>query len=145
MELFLTVTVTHSIDLISGWNLISFNVNPINTNIAAVLSSITGNYDLVYAWDATGAHSTSGNWMKYAPGTPPYSNTLLSLDETRGFWIHMTAADTLDVVGNIPVTTTINLSTNAGGWNLVAYPSTARSVERRQFLAGVCVSRKRYR
>jgi hypothetical protein len=36
----------------------------------------------------------------------------------------MTAADTLDVVGNTPVTTNINLSTNAGGWNLVAYPSS---------------------
>ena len=40
-----------------------------------------------------------------------------------GFWIHMTAADTLEVTGTVPVTTNIDLSVNAGGWNLVAYPS----------------------
>jgi hypothetical protein len=113
----------HSISLTTGWNLVSFNLHPVNTDIANVLSSLVGNYDLVYAWDATGAHSTSGNWMKYAPTAPPYSNSLTNLDEKMGFWIHMTSADTLDVVGSVPVTTNIALSDNAGGWNLVAYPS----------------------
>ena len=35
----------------------------------------------------------------------------------------MTTADTLEVTGLIPVTTNINVYANAGGWNLVAYPS----------------------
>jgi hypothetical protein len=48
---------------------------------------------------------------------------LSELDETMGFWVHMTAVDTLEVVGIAPETTDINLSVNAGGWNLVAYPS----------------------
>jgi hypothetical protein len=48
---------------------------------------------------------------------------LSSLNEKMGFWIHMTAADTLEVTGTVPVTTDINLSTTGGGWNLVAYPS----------------------
>jgi hypothetical protein len=111
---------THSLSLVPGWNLVSFNLRPANTSIAAVLSSISGNYSLVYAWDATVG---SGNWMKYSPTAPGYSNTLGALDEKMGFWIHMTSADTLDVVGNVPVTTDINLSTAAGGWNLVGYPS----------------------
>jgi len=34
----------------------------------------------------------------------------------------MTTVDTLEVIGNIPVTTNINLYT---GWNLVGYPSEA--------------------
>jgi hypothetical protein len=42
-----------------------------------------------------------------------------------GFWIHVTVADTLDVVGDAPTTTNINLSTLADGWNLVGYPSRA--------------------
>ncbi len=118
--------ITHSIPLEVGWNLISFNVHPENTEITTVLSSIAGNYDLIYAWDATGAHSTSGNWVKYAPPpAPPFANTLANLDETMGFWIRMTTADTLEVTGTAPVTTDINLSTNAGGWNLVSYPSVA--------------------
>jgi hypothetical protein len=115
---------THSISLVPGWNLVSFNVQLEDTDIIPVLASIAGNYNLVYAWDATGAHSTSGNWMKYAPPpAAPYANTLHNLDETIGFWIHMTTADTLEVTGKVPVTTDIDLSINAGGWNLVAYPS----------------------
>ena len=44
-------------------------------------------------------------------------------DETLGFWIHMTAADTWEIAGNAPDTTNVSLLDNAGGWNLVAYPS----------------------
>ena len=111
---------THSLSLVQGWNLVSFNVQPTSTAIATVLSSLAGNYDLVYAWDAG---ATSNNWLKYSPTAPGYSNSLNNLDEKMGFWIHMTAADTLNVTGSVPVTTNINLSTAGGGWNLVAYPS----------------------
>ncbi len=114
---------THSLALVPGWNLVSFNLSPSNTGIATVLSSINSKYDLVYAWDASGGHSSSGNWMKYSPTAPDYSNSLNSVDQRMGFWIHMTAAGTLDVAGNVPVSTEIQLSTNAGGWNLVGYPA----------------------
>jgi hypothetical protein len=60
----------------------------------------------------------------YDPTAPGYQNSLKNLDETMGFWIQMTVADTLDVVGTAPTTTNIVLSVNAGGWNLVAYPSS---------------------
>jgi hypothetical protein len=116
------ILAKHSISLVTGWNLVSFNVHPTNTAIATVLSSIAGNYSLVYAWDATGAHSSSGNWMNYDP-TAPFGNTLSSLDEKMGFWINMTAPVTLDVTGSVPTTTNIELWDNAGGWNLVGYPS----------------------
>ncbi len=112
-------TSTHSISLVLGWNLVSFNVQPANTDIAAVLASIDGNYDLVYAWDAT---SISDNWLMYDPNMP-FGNNLEHLDNTMGFWIHITSEDTLEVAGIIPVTTNIELSTITGGWNLVGYPS----------------------
>ena len=118
-DVHITVAV-HSIDLVSGWNLISFYVHPQDTDIEVVLASIDGHYDLVYAWDATKA---SDNWLKYDPGVP-YGNSLATLDETMGFWIHMTVADTLEVTGNVPETTDIELSDNAGGWNLVGYPAS---------------------
>jgi hypothetical protein len=82
-----------------------------------------GNYDLVYAWDATGAHAASGNWIK-ADNVPASPDSLTSLNETMGFWVHMTAADTLEIVGAVPQSTNVSLLDNAGGWNLVAYPST---------------------
>jgi uncharacterized repeat protein (TIGR02543 family) len=112
---FATDTATFSVALVPGWNLVSFNLHPVSTDITDVLSSISGSYDLVYAWDAT------TGWMKYDPGAPVYSNDLNDLDETMGFWIKMKTADTLDVSGTAPVTSNIELKT---GWNLVSFPST---------------------
>ena len=114
-------TSAQNISLVTGWNLISFNLLPTSNAITDVLSSIAGNYNMVYAWDATGAHSSSGNWMRYAPGIP--GNTLSTLDVNQGFWIRMTADDILVITGTPPTISYISLSTSAGGWNLVGYPS----------------------
>ena len=61
-------------------------------------------------------------WLKYdnIVGSP---DSLDKLDETMGVWIHMTTADTLDVVGSKPVTSNIALDNYSSGWNLVGYPS----------------------
>lgn len=118
----MTISAFHSISLVPGWNLVSFSLHPASIAVEDVLSSISGNYDLVYAWDATGGHSGSGNWLR-ADNNPMTTDTLVNLDETMGFWIHMTVADSLEVVGSVPGTSNISLSTNASGWNLVGYPS----------------------
>jgi hypothetical protein len=114
-------TLTQSLPLVTGWNLISFPLHPTSTAITDVLSSLGSNYDLVYAWDASGGHAGAENWMRYAPGIP--GNTLATLDETQGFWIRMTGEDRLEITGTVPTTTNISLSTTASGWNLVGYPS----------------------
>jgi hypothetical protein len=106
------------ISLETGWNLVSFNLQPVSTVITDVLSSINGNYDLVYAWDGQ-----TQEWRLYDVSAPPFVNTLTDLDRTLGFWIHMTTADTLEVVGSAPTTTDINLYSAGSGWNLVGYPS----------------------
>jgi hypothetical protein len=111
----------YNLSLLMGWNLVSFPLHPTSTGIEDVLFSVAGNYDLVYAWDASGGHSGAGNWMRYAPGIP--GNSLSTLAETQGFWIRMTGEDTLELTGSVPTTTNISLSTNASGWNLVGYPS----------------------
>ena len=115
----MVISAFHSIDLVAGWNLVSFSLHPTSTVVADVLSSVSGNYDLVYAWNAAVA---SNNWQR-ADNNPISPDTLTVLDETRGFWIHMTNADTLEVVGSVPPSSTISLYDNAGGWNLVGYPS----------------------
>jgi parallel beta-helix repeat protein len=119
---------THSITLVPGWNLVSFNLHPMDTLTGTVLNGIAGKYDLVYGWDATGGHVSSGNWLKFAPGGPSYANSLTNMDETMGFWIHMSSAATLNVIGNAPITTNSSLSTLAGGWNLVGYASSGSIV-----------------
>ena len=109
-------TVTHTISLVSGWNLVSFKVLPNHTAVAEVLSSLGTSYDLVYAWNAAG-----GSWLKY-DRTAGYGNTLADLDESMGFWIRMTGTGTLTVTGGTPGTSTIALKT---GWNLVGFPANA--------------------
>lgn len=117
----MNIYATHSIPLVQGWNLVSFRLHPTSTAVADVLSSVNGNYDLVYAWDSSVA---SNNW-KRADNVPESPDSLTDLTEAMGFWIHMTTADTLDVVGSIPTVTNISLNTTAGGWNLVGYPSAS--------------------
>ena len=112
-------TGSQTISLVTGWNLISFKVHPSNTAIASILSSISGNYDLVYAWNASS--SSSDKWLIYDPAAS-YGNTLTTLDNTQGFWVHMTAADDLVVSGTIPTSTSLSLFT---GWNLIGYPSNS--------------------
>ena len=104
--------------MVLGWNLVSIDVHPTNTDIVSVLESIAGSYDLVYAWDAT-----SGLWVKYAPNVG-YGNTLTTLDETMGFWVRMTSLDMLVLSGTQPVATDIALHT---GWNLVGFPARVAS------------------
>ena len=111
----ITVNVTildaHSIALVAGWNLVSFNVHPADTDIADVLASISGKYNLVYAW-------VNGAWRHYDPAQS-FQNTLLSLDESMGFWVEMLTPDTLNVTGTAPSTSSIALK---AGWNLVSFP-----------------------
>lgn len=139
---FTIIAVEQMINLEVGWNLVSFNLQPVSSTIEDVLSSITGNYNLVYAWDASGIHSASGNWMKFDPSTS-IGNTLDTLDPTMGFWINMTVADKLIVTGSFQTNTTINLLDNVGGWNLVGFPS-ASSVGMPQALEENGVPRSAY-
>jgi len=118
----MTIGIIHVIDLVPGWNLISFMLEPISKDIADVLKPIDGKYSLVYAWDATGAHPSAGNWVRYDP-VIPYGNTLTELDHTMGFWIYMEEAAQLSLIGNDPGESSIQLVTTVGGWNLVGYPS----------------------
>ena len=65
----------------------------------------------------------NGAWQHYDPAVG-YGNTLTTLDESMGFWVEMTTADTLVVTGTAPGTSNIALK---AGWNLVGFP-VARSL-----------------
>ncbi len=112
------ISAITQIPLYTGWNLVSFNIHPDNTAITDVLASIAGDFNLVYAWNAT-----SGSWMKYDPDVD-YGNTLAVLDETMGFWIQMDTSEMLVVSGTLPVTSSITLKS---GWNLVGFPASTES------------------
>jgi len=111
------------IGLAEGWNLISVRLSPASRVVTDVLSSIEGQYDLAYAYDASDAEDP---WKKYNTAAPSFLNDLTEIDETMGFWIRATEPVTLTVSGSVPSSTDISLYT---GWNLVGYPSqTTRPV-----------------
>jgi hypothetical protein len=106
-----------AIALEAGWNLISFDVMPADTSVAAVLASLDGVFDLVYAWDGA-----AQRWRKFDATAPAYANTLQQIDHTMGFWIRLTAPRTLTVAGDVPAATDIAVYP---GWNLVGFPSAS--------------------
>ena len=104
-----------SIQLHTGRNLISLPLMPDDTAINAVLAPISGNYNIVWAYDA----SDIDHWKKYDPSAP-FGNDLTIMEPGKGYWILMTSDVTLPISGTIPESTSINVMT---GWNLIGYNS----------------------
>ena len=109
-------TVTISPSMI-GQRLMSIPIRPANTDIAAVLSSIAGDFDYVRWFDSS---SPSDPWKSYVPGRA--YNSLTMLDETMGFWINFTQPCTWTITGYPAQSTAIALR---AGWNLVGFPSSS--------------------
>jgi hypothetical protein len=104
-----------NISISAGWNLISIPIIQTDTSVEGVLSTISGNWDVVKYYDSTDA---SDPWKTYrVNGT---HNDLWYLDSTMGFWLHATEACNLTVNGVEFESTSITLY---AGWNLVGYPS----------------------
>ena len=119
-----------TIPLAAGWNLISLYLYPTDAALPAVFTSITGQYNLVYAHNGC---QPAAPWSKYDPAAPPYANNLTVVSVKQGLWLRAAAPATLTVTGRPPTSTRITLCT---GWNLIGYPSaTARPVA--EALAGI--------
>ena len=107
------------IELDAGWNLISFPLHPLDTDIDSVLSSIQGGYDS--AWE----YRKNPEWLWYLPGNPSASN-LRKVESGIGYWISINQPGMLTVHGMQPATA-IPMNT---GWNLAGYSSqTSESIE----------------
>jgi murein DD-endopeptidase MepM/ murein hydrolase activator NlpD len=103
------------LSLTSGWNLISLPLQPSDTAITSVLSSISGAYESVWAWNA---NTSPPGWARYPRSIGTASLTTMS--PGRGYWIYMYAPRVLRVTGSTP-SKTVQLSAD---WNLVGYNST---------------------
>jgi len=107
------------ITLKQGWNLISIPLIQVNEDLFDVLEMIDGYYDAVQWYDIT---DTNDPWKHNKIGKP-YGNDLFELNETMGFWVHMTEpGDTIFVYNGIQLTEN-QMITLHPGWNLVGYPS----------------------
>jgi len=87
-----TIPESTDIELWSGWNLIGYNsLNP--QTITDALSSINGNYNIVWAYNAS---DSIDHWKKYDPNTP-FGNDLANMEPGKGYWILMTTDDILEI------------------------------------------------
>jgi len=114
---------TTTIALYKDWNLISpmLYIPPANRTPATLLASVLGNVSIVWGdYDPA-----NGTWKSYIPGGPP---DLTEIRDGKGYWINMTAADTLNlsalgselpVPPNAPPTYDV-----VKGWNLIGFKST---------------------
>ena len=109
---------TFTTELVTGWNLLSIPVQPTESAIEHVLRSISGNYSIVYAFDACQPDQNK-RWQLYDPSNPPFANSLNEVLPMKGYWINMTAPDTLEVTGAELTNATIALCEE---WNLVGHP-----------------------
>jgi hypothetical protein len=130
----LGLVTTYDISLSTGWNLISLPLIPDNSSIENVLAGLNvpiENVEVIWYYDAA-----TGNWLVYTPGPAP--DTLLTMEDGKGYWIKMSAPATLTVHGVVislppaaPPTYSVLL-----GWNLIGFTSTS-SMTANTYLAGV--------
>jgi parallel beta-helix repeat protein len=102
-----------------GWNLISIPLSQKDQGLKKVLEMIDGHYDAVQWYDSSDSQDP---WKHHKVGKS-FGIDLFELNETMGFWVHIThAGDTIFAYnGSLPtVNRTITLYP---GWNLVGYPS----------------------
>jgi len=111
-----TVLAIYTIPLQEGWNLISLPLEQVDTSVANVLSSISGQWDVVKYYNCM---DKADPWKTYRVGSS--MNDLAGIDNTMGFWIYINQPNVnLTVRGSIPTSTNIPLY---AGWNLVGYPA----------------------
>jgi hypothetical protein len=77
----------------TGWNLISLPLMPEDTSTDSVLSPISGNYSIIWEYNAS---DTADHWKKYDPGAP-FGNDLTNMEPGKGYWIMMTSDDILEI------------------------------------------------
>jgi hypothetical protein len=118
-------TASFSKTLVNGYNLVSIPVIPANASANSTFTSLTGNYDIVWQYNASAA--SGSQWTSYMPAYPSLS-TLNNTYPGFGYWVRInsSANQTLGVNGTAPTTTNMTL---VNGYNLVGYPSnTVRNV-----------------
>ena len=116
-----TVEVTTDItglyvELEEGWNMFSLPLIPDDSSIEVVLADVMENVESVWSYDE--------GWSTYNPAMPMIS-TLTDLVDGTGYWVKMTATDTVTVSGVelpdpgslLPVYDVVE------GWNLIGFKS----------------------
>lgn len=107
-------SITQIIDLYSGWNMMSFYVEPDDMNLLTILDS------LVISSELTKVINESGGFIQYIPGIG-WMNTIGNMANTEGYYIKVSANTSFATTG-MPVTLPLSITLNSG-WNMMGYPT----------------------
>ena len=106
-------TVTQSISLSAGWNLISFYVLPDDASIANVLGSNMSKISIV-----------KNNDGFYKPNKADKLQSITEFEYGQAYLVKASSACSISVEGVAPTSTTISLK---AGWNLLGYPKSSEA------------------
>jgi hypothetical protein len=123
----------HDILLGTGWNLVSspWYVEPADRAPADLLVDILDNLEAAYGYAACG----SAVWQTYIPYGPA---SLAQMRDGFGYWLKMTAPDTLSIVGAAAPLPPASMPEYAvcTGWNLIGVKNGEAAVSVDDYLAG---------
>jgi len=105
------------VDLEEDWNLFSLPLIPDDSSIEVVLADVMENVEIVWGYK-------EGVWSKYLPGLPEFS-ALTDLVDGEGYWVLMTAEDTVTVSGvELPGPGILPpVYDVVKGWNMIGFKS----------------------
>jgi len=104
---------TQTIELKEGWNLVGFNVNPVDTDMDTVFEPIKNYLEQI-----------NSQTEVYNPNLPSYLNTLTQLIPCQGYYMHMNQDTVFNVTG-FGINTSGQQIELHSGWNLISYPGTS--------------------
>ena len=107
--------VLHTLDvrLTEGWNLVSFNVRPVDERIEILTRDLNPALELVLSYRC------EGGGLSYYPDLPAGMSTLQTLQAGRGYWVKMRSPAAWRVTGRqIEGAAPLAL---CQGWNLAGY------------------------
>ncbi len=113
-DMTLYISITQSINLNLGWNIMSFYVVPADVDLLNIVNPLVTNSTLIKVIDE------NGDFIEFLTG-PGWVNYIGDMANTEGYYIKVNASTTLDAHGtqvvlpyNIPLFT---------GWNMAGYPA----------------------
>jgi hypothetical protein len=106
------LVIGQTITLSKGWNILSFNVLPISTDLKAIFQPLITSGELIKVMNESGSTIENiGSWV----------NEIGNSISTEGYKVKVTQNTTLEVDGSsLTLPLSINLST---GWNIISYPA----------------------
>ncbi len=118
-----TTSASYSVDLTTGWNLISLPVVPTNTLVSSVLGSALNDVAKVQSiWKYDPA---TGDWNVYHPDNSGETSDFTTMTAGEGYWVDYRADATgtisgtgnlFQAGGNVPPQKALS-----AGWNLIGY------------------------